>query len=107
MTRLLTLPLLLLGFAASAQTASAPENQRIGLNRPASNASITTGINAKPTPLYIVDGKVIDAFQLSDISPDQIEAVNVLKGNTAIARYGEKAKDGAILITTKPAKTGR
>ncbi len=55
----------------------------------------------------IVDGKVIDAFQLSDMSPDQIESIDVLKGNTATARYGEKAKDGAILITTKPAKTGR
>ncbi|SET44975.1 TonB-dependent Receptor Plug Domain [Hymenobacter actinosclerus] len=98
------LPLLLLGFAASAQTTTPTDAApRIGLNKPAGSAGNTTGVKAKPAPLYVVDGKIIDAFQLSAISPDQIEKVDVLKGTTAIARYGEKAKDGAILITLKPA----
>ena len=102
------LPLLLLGFAASAQTTTPTDAApRIGLNKPASSAGIATGVNAKPAPLYVVDGKIIDALQLSAISPDQIEKVDVLKGTTAIARYGEKAKDGGILITTKPTKTSR
>lgn len=107
MTRFLILPLLLLSFAASAQTTPAPDNPRIGLSKPASSTGIISGINAKPAPLYVVDGKIVDTFQLSDISPDQIEKVDVLKGNTAIARYGEKARDGAVLITTKPTKTSR
>ena len=38
---------------------------------------------------------------LSSINPDDIEAMTVLKGGTAAALYGSRAKDGAILITTK------
>ena len=38
---------------------------------------------------------------LSSINPDDIEGMTVLKGGTAAALYGSRAKDGAILITTK------
>ena len=38
---------------------------------------------------------------LSSINPDDIEQMTVLKGGTAAALYGSRAKDGAILITTK------
>jgi TonB-linked SusC/RagA family outer membrane protein len=41
---------------------------------------------------------------LQSINPDDIESMTVLKGATAAALYGSRAKDGAILITTK---TGR
>ena len=37
----------------------------------------------------------------SDISPDNIESVNVLKGAAATALYGSRAANGAIIITTK------
>ena len=36
-----------------------------------------------------------------DISSDDIESINVLKGAAATALYGARAKDGAIVITTK------
>ena len=107
MTRLLTLPLLLLGFAASAQTAPTNENPRLGLNRPTSSAGITAGISSKPNPVYVVDGQLIDAFQLSDINPDQIASVDVLKGDVAVARYGELARNGVVIVTTKPAGADR
>ncbi|HEX9958948.1 MAG TPA: SusC/RagA family TonB-linked outer membrane protein, partial [Fibrella sp.] len=38
---------------------------------------------------------------LSSLNPDDIEGMTVLKGGTAAALYGSRAKDGAILITTK------
>jgi TonB-linked SusC/RagA family outer membrane protein len=38
---------------------------------------------------------------LSSINPDDIEGMTVLKGGTAAALYGSRAKDGAILITTR------
>ncbi|WP_338868149.1 SusC/RagA family TonB-linked outer membrane protein [Spirosoma sp. SC4-14] len=44
---------------------------------------------------------------LSSINPDDIEGMTVLKGGTAAALYGSRAKDGAILITTKTRGTGQ
>jgi len=43
-----------------------------------------------------------DAFQ--SINPDDIESMTVLKGATAAALYGSRAKDGVIMITTKKGK---
>ncbi|UBM57340.1 SusC/RagA family TonB-linked outer membrane protein [Marinilongibacter aquaticus] len=38
---------------------------------------------------------------LSSINPDDIESMTILKGATAAALYGSRAKDGVIMITTK------
>lgn len=54
-------------------------------------------------PLIVVDGVVkgnIDVESL-DISPDDIESINILKDKASVDIYGEKGKDGVILITTK------
>jgi serine protease Do len=50
-------------------------------------------------PLYILDGKIVD--NIKDISPNDIESVSVLKGAMAIKKYGEKAADGVVEITSK------
>jgi TonB-dependent SusC/RagA subfamily outer membrane receptor len=50
-------------------------------------------------PLVIIDGKESD--KLKELSPGQIESINVLKGESATNKYGTKAKDGVIEITTK------
>jgi TonB-linked SusC/RagA family outer membrane protein len=42
----------------------------------------------------------------SDINPDDIESINVLKGAAATALYGSRASNGVIMITTKKAKKG-
>lgn len=44
---------------------------------------------------------------LSSINPDDIESMTVLKGATAAALYGSRAKDGVIMITTKSRGDGR
>lgn len=44
---------------------------------------------------------------LTSINPDDIESMTVLKGGTAAALYGSRAKDGVIMITTKSKGTGR
>jgi TonB-linked SusC/RagA family outer membrane protein len=43
---------------------------------------------------------------LSSINPDDIETMTVLKGATAAALYGSRAKDGVVMITTKNRGTG-
>ena len=75
-----------------------------------------SSIGSVSSPLFIVDGLPIDngAFnpdrtngivdvgnRAGDISSDDIESINVLKGAAATALYGARAKDGAIVITTK------
>ena len=60
------------------------------------------GADAK-SPLIVVDGKILgngmDVLKLTPI--DQIESMSVLKNKDAIATYGDKAKDGAIVVETK------
>lgn len=44
---------------------------------------------------------------LSSINPDDIETMTVLKGATAAALYGSRAKDGVVMITTKSRGAGK
>ncbi|MCW3093457.1 MAG: hypothetical protein JWP81_4526 [Ferruginibacter sp.] len=55
----------------------------------------------KEKALIIVDGKTIPNSQLKTIRPETIESVNVYKDKEAIAQYGEKGKNGVVIITTK------
>jgi TonB-dependent SusC/RagA subfamily outer membrane receptor len=57
----------------------------------------TTG----PKPLYVLDGVEIDGTSASLPKPDRIDAISVLKGAAAIREYGDRAANGAIVITTK------
>ena len=53
-------------------------------------------------PLIVVGGEVKDEdFDVDSIDHNKIESINVLKGESAIEKYGEKAKAGVIEITTK------
>jgi TonB-linked SusC/RagA family outer membrane protein len=49
-------------------------------------------------PIFVVDGTIVNAFE---INPDDVEDVSVLKGANATALFGERAKGGAIVVTTK------
>jgi TonB-dependent SusC/RagA subfamily outer membrane receptor len=57
----------------------------------------------KPLPdvLYVVDGDIKDKEFVNTISPSNIQSIDVLKGESATALYGEKGKDGVIKLTTK------
>ncbi|MDW7691560.1 M56 family metallopeptidase [Flammeovirgaceae bacterium SG7u.111] len=50
-------------------------------------------------PLYILDGEEISQEELENIAPEKIAFMNVLKGNSAIDKYGEKGKNGVVEIT--------
>ena len=63
---------------------------------------ISTG--SGKTPLYILNGKEISKEEMDAIKPDSIEKVEVLKGDSATKKYGEKGENGVILITTKDKK---
>ena len=56
-------------------------------------------------PYYVIDG--VPGVDLSLVSPDDIESIDVLRDATATAIYGSKAANGVIIITTKKGKKGR
>jgi TonB-linked SusC/RagA family outer membrane protein len=65
------------------------------------NSSSTSGYDlAKNDALIIVDG--IEQ-QLSDINPDDVQSVSILKDAASTAIYGSRATNGVVLITTKRA----
>lgn len=51
--------------------------------------------------LLVIDGVPYSSLSLDNISPDDIESIDVLKGATASALYGNRGGNGAIMITTK------
>ena len=51
--------------------------------------------------LYIMDGKEISEKDMKELSPNMIQSINILKGESAKALYGEKGKNGVIEIKTK------
>ena len=55
--------------------------------------------DADKKPLILVDNKRID--NLNEVSPEDIESINVLKGDAAVSIHGEGAKDGVIIVTKK------
>ena len=58
--------------------------------------------NGNKNPYILIDGKEQSPdFDLSSISPDQIEKIDVLKGEAALKIAGEKGKNGVIKITLK------
>ncbi len=93
-----------------------------GSNGPSSSSKIilrgSSSLTGDNQPLIVVDGIPINNFTggenesfwnptadlgngLSDIDPETIESVSVLKGASAAALYGSRAGNGVILITTK------
>lgn len=50
-------------------------------------------------PVVVVDGVQVD--NLDNVVPDDIQSVSILKDKSSIALYGDKAKNGVILVTTK------
>lgn len=65
------------------------------------------GANYGQKPLYVLDGEIISESIMKVIDPNKIEAINVLKGPSATSLYGDKGKDGVIMITTKAGNAGK
>jgi TonB family protein len=58
-------------------------------------------LNEKKSPLFVVDGEFVDKSKLEEIDPKSIDAMNVLKDEAATSVYGDKGKNGVIVITLK------
>ncbi|HEX7239202.1 MAG TPA: SusC/RagA family TonB-linked outer membrane protein, partial [Longimicrobiaceae bacterium] len=82
----------------------------------------SSSISAGNQPLYVIDGVALvqgnfnrlnstfggsDIDALSDLNPNEIESIEVLKDASAAAIYGARASNGVVLITTKRGTAGR
>lgn len=63
-------------------------------------------INASNDPLFVVDGIPVTGG-MGEISPSDIESIEVLKDASATAIYGSRGANGVIIITTKQGKEGK
>lgn len=77
-------------------------------------------VNGSSDPLYIIDGVIVNnnstdvlntssvvQNRLSDISPQDIDRIEVIKGAAAAAIYGSRASNGVVQIFTKKGKSGK
>jgi len=86
---------------------------------PGSGASVhirgTNSISANSEPLYVIDG--IPAMQgtssddptfnpISQLNPDDVESVEILKDASATAVYGSRGANGVVLVTTRRGQRG-
>ena len=58
-----------------------------------------TGTLNNANPLYVIDGMI--TYDASNVSPEDVESIEVLKDASAAAIYGSRGANGVILITTK------
>ncbi len=58
-----------------------------------------TNLDGSGSPLVIIDGAVRQS--LSDVNPEDIKSLEVMKDAGATAIYGARASNGVILVTTK------
>ena len=65
-----------------------------------------TGTAGNSTPLYVVDGVVVDNG-IGYLDPSVIERVDILKDASAASIYGARAANGVVLVTTKKGSQGK
>ncbi len=85
--------------------------QVVGANgRPGQTAFVQIrgigSLSASTTPLYVVDGVPIDANDVNNINPNDIESFSILKDAATVSLYGSRGANGVVLIATKKGKNG-
>ncbi|MEK6511690.1 SusC/RagA family TonB-linked outer membrane protein [Myroides odoratimimus] len=65
-----------------------------------------TSVNGSNSPLLVVDG-VPFGGNISDLNPNDIDSMSILKDASASTLYGNRASNGVVLITTKKASKGK
>jgi Ca-activated chloride channel family protein len=60
-----------------------------------------SSLNTNSQPLYVINGKISDSKAFSNLNPNTIESVSILKDASATAIYGNRGSNGVIIIKTK------
>ncbi len=64
-------------------------------------------ITAGTSPLLVIDGFPAESINLSDINPNDIASIQVLKDAASASIYGSRGSNGVILVSTKQGKQGK
>jgi TonB-linked SusC/RagA family outer membrane protein len=93
---------------SSALVGSAPGVQgTLSNGAPGGAASIRIrgfgSINASNDPLYVIDGIPYDGA-ISNLNPDDVESISILKDAATTALYGSRGANGVVMVTTKKGK---
>ena len=78
----------------------APSIQSLPVEKKEADENIFT-VRGAAQPLFIINGKEADRDVVSALDPQRIESVNVLKDKSAASIYGDRGKNGVVLITLK------
>lgn len=65
----------------------------------------SASISASNSPLYVVDGMVVD--DMANVSPDDVQSIEVLKDAASTAMYGSRGSNGIVIVTTKKGNSGK
>ena len=75
------------------------------------NYSITIrgagSLTGSTAPLYVIDGFPQETSGLGNLSPNDIESIDILKDASATAIYGARGANGVVIVTTKKGKEGK
>lgn len=75
------------------------------------NYSITIrgagSLTGSTAPLYVIDGFPSETSGLGNLSPNDIESIDILKDASATAIYGARGANGVVIVTTKKGKSGK
>jgi len=93
----------LAGRVAGVQVSSGEGTPGAEMNIVVRGTNSITGSNA---PLYVIDGFPMEDGSSSNINPNDVESMEVLKDASATAIYGARGANGVIMITTKKGKVG-
>lgn len=76
------------------------------MSTPSINIRGISSLNAGVEPLIVLDGLPYNGY-MSDINPQDVESITVLKDAASTSLYGARGANGVIMITTKQAKRGQ
>jgi len=79
---------------------SATQYQNNDRNIPNTSSIHINGVNGK-TPLIVIDGEIVSQEVMAKLDQETIQSIDVLKDKSATALYGDKGKDGVLIIKTK------
>ena len=65
------------------------------------NIVLKSSTDQKEKPLIVINGVIISDMNLNEINANNIQSINVLKGESAKVKYAEKGANGVVEITTK------
>lgn len=85
----------------SAREASLDSSSITIVPAPEEGGKALSAPDAKPAPLYIVDGEVVEPVRVQNFPTERIAAVTVLKDSSFTVRYGDAARNGVVVISTR------